>query len=317
MNQRNIPLVQAVKHKLVSMGPGSSIVRLFLKANALLRGFSLRFAGERIVLRRRKQEMYVPLNSFVEIPITMECFDQVFMSVEPQMRDGLEVLDFSVPGIHVYRRGGIGFHFAGLPEEDSMEAYTHSYQPRAGDIVWDVGAHAGATTYFLSKAVGASGRVYAFEPDEEAYAYLLKNIAMHQLSNVVPVKKALSRSTGKVIFQSDGTLAAGIRDYLLYSERGRSVEIPSLSLTDACEEFGCVPDYIKMDIEGAEVAVIEGARDFLRLHAIHFAIESYHPVGGELTYQSLDRIFPAIGYDVEHSPQFGQMFTWAKAVLQS
>ena len=41
--------------------------------------------------------------------------------------------------------------------------------------------------------------------------------------------------------------------------------------------------YVKMDIEGAEVAVIQSSQEFLRAHSVNFAIESYHRVNGELT----------------------------------
>ena len=47
-----------------------------------------------------------------------------------------------------------------MVEDDCMDAYTASYRPGEGDVVWDVGAHAGMTTYFLSQMVGATGRVY-------------------------------------------------------------------------------------------------------------------------------------------------------------
>ena len=69
---------------------------------------------------------------------------------------------------------------------------------------------------------------------------------------------------------------------------------------------------MKMDIEGAEVAVIEGAQSFLRAHPIHLAIESYHRINGELTYRALERLFFGIGYGVHSSHEFGQMFTWAE-----
>jgi precorrin-6B methylase 2 len=53
-----------------------------------------------------------------------------------------------------------------MVEEDSMDAYTAAYRPQPGDVIWDVGAHAGATSYFFAQMVGPAGRVYAFEPDE-------------------------------------------------------------------------------------------------------------------------------------------------------
>jgi FkbM family methyltransferase len=52
------------------------------------------------------------------------------------------------------------------------------------------------TAYRLAKMVGPTGRVYAFEPDETNFEYLLLNIEMHGLSNVTPVKAALSDKTG-------------------------------------------------------------------------------------------------------------------------
>jgi hypothetical protein len=67
-----------------------------------------------------------------------------------------------------------------------------------------------------------------------------------------------------------------------------------------------------MDIEGAEVAFVEGAREFLKSHPVHFAIESYHRVEGEYTYKRLDSIFEEIGYQHLSSDVFKQMFTWAR-----
>ena len=48
-----------------------------------------------------------------------------------------------------------------------------------------------------------------------------------------------------------------------------------------------MPAYVKMDIEGAELAFVEGAKEFLRAHPVHFAIESYHKVNGDYTYKKL------------------------------
>ena len=43
--------------------------------------------------------------------------------------------------------------------------------------------------------VGLTGKVYAFEPDDTNYEFLLRNIELHQLTNVIPVKAALSGKT--------------------------------------------------------------------------------------------------------------------------
>jgi FkbM family methyltransferase len=60
--------------------------------------------------------------------------------------------------------------------------------------------------------------------------------------------------------------ASGIRDFVVYSGTKHSKEVETISIEDACKELGCVPSYIKMDIEGAEFSFVEGAKEFLKSH---------------------------------------------------
>ncbi len=304
--------LQGLKSYLVALGPDNVLVRTALRAHGRLRGFTMHFSDATISLRSKTREMTLSNAQYVQVPIMMECYELFFDTIEPDTSSGREVLDFSRPALHKYKRNGLSFHFPSIPEDDVMDAYTHWYSPKAGDVVWDAGAHAGATTYFLSQMVGSAGKVYAFEPDEINYSYLIRNLEMHRAQNVIPVAYALDGSTGSVAFQGDGTMSAGIRGYLVYSGDRQTRMVPTLSLADACQKLGQVPTYIKMDIEGAEVAVICEAGEFLRKNPVHFAIESYHRVGGEYTYKALDEFFPSIGYEVESSDRFGQMFTWAR-----
>ncbi len=109
-------------------------------------------------------------------------------------------------------------------------------------------------------------------------------------------------------------MSAGLSDYLAYSEKDKFQKVATVSFADACAEFGEVPVYVKMDIEGAEVVTVERAQEFLKAHLVHFAIESYHPVDGELTWKPLVKPLSNIGYEVWPSDKFGFMSTWAKAV---
>jgi 16S rRNA C967 or C1407 C5-methylase (RsmB/RsmF family) len=149
-------------------------------------------------------------------------WDLLFDTVIPEMQGNDAVLDFSQPGLHRYKKSGVALWSPGLVEEDSMDAYLAGHQPQPGDAVWDIGAHAGATSYFFAQMVGPSGRVYAFEPDDLSYSYLVRNIELHQLQNVIPVKKALAKATGKAKFSMDGTLGAGLADYTQCSDKAES-----------------------------------------------------------------------------------------------
>ena len=307
-----VSAVQFVKNCLVKLGPRNPLVRTALRMHARQHGFQLAYLSDGIQIRRGQRVMVLNEKQFVQVPIMLDCFDLFFSTIRTSKLKGVDVLDFSRPAVHEYIRRGVSLHFPSVPEDDVLDAYTKEYLPKPGDIVWDVGAHAGATTLFLSEMVGTSGRVFAFEPDEFNYAYLLKNLNMHGLTNVHPVKKALSGTTGCTAFNMDGTMSAGIHEFLVYSKTAPLVEVETLTLADACHQFGSVPDFVKMDIEGAEVAAIEGSAGFIQQHSIHFAIESFHRLNGTYTYALLNGIFPKLGYEVQSENFCGQMFTWAK-----
>lgn len=306
--------MQLLKDYLVRLGPNSVFVQAALRMHGLRHGYSVGFANDAIMLRKAEREMILNKAQYVQVPIMMECFNLFFDTIEGQAIEGRTILDFSRPGLQRYRKSGAAFQFPSIPEDDVMDAYTHGYAPQPGDVLWDAGAHAGATTYFLAQMVGPSGKIYAFEPDQNNYNYLLQNIELHKLHNVIPVKKALSGSSGTAEFCMDGSMCAGLTDYLTYSEKDKFQKVVTVSFADACAEFGEVPTFVKMDIEGAEVVTIESSREFLKVHPVNFAIESNHPVDGELTCKPLEKLFSSIGYEVWSSDKFGQMFTWAKPV---
>jgi FkbM family methyltransferase len=255
--------------------------------------------------------MLLPAGQYLMVPYAVHMWDQLFDTVVPETQGDSTVLDFSKPGLHQYSRTGVSLWAPGMVEEDSMEAYTAAYTPEPGHVIWDVGAHGGFTSYYFSKMVGPAGKVYAFEPDEHTYAYLLRNIEMHKLDNVVPVKKALAGSSGTALFSMDGSLGAGLTSYTDTADKRETREVETISFSDACRELG-VPAFVKMDIEGAEVAVVTGALSTLKENPIHFAIETEHRVDREFTSVPITRMLSGIGYKVWSSSDFGQQFTWAQ-----
>lgn len=305
-------MMQRLKDFLVSLGPRNPLVRLALKIKGTRSGFSIAFPGCSISIRRGPREMLLAETDFYLVPITLECFDQAFEDIEPKLSGTTEVLDFSIPGTHRYKRHGIMLAFPGQPEDDSIAAYTHWYTPKAGDLVFDIGAHAGFTTCIFARMVGPSGCVVAFEPDASSFAYLEKNIRDQQISNVTVVRKAIDAKTGVAYFNADGTMGAGLVEHSVYADTGRRTAVETLSLEAAFAQFG-VPQFVKMDIEGAELAVIQAAPEFLTTHPMDFAFDSYHRMrDGRYTWMLLEPMLRSMGYEVASSPEFGQMFTWAK-----
>lgn len=303
--------LQSVKDALIRRGPGDPLVRAAVKAFALTKGFRVGFQPGKIALLQNRRKMILHDAQLFLAPAMMEAFPQYFQWIEAKSDGRFDVLDFSVGGFHKYLTCGESFSFPGIPEDYSLDRYTRCYRPALGQTVFDIGAHAGLTSYLLAKLVGPSGRVIAFEPDATNYEHLLRNIELHALANVTPVQKAVSRTTGRAMFNMDGTMAAGLSEHLIYTKTGRQVVVETLSFEDACARFG-TPQFVKADIEGAEVSVVEGALPFLRQHPVHFAFESNHRLrDGSRTWTALERMLASVSYSTVSSAEFGEMFTWA------
>jgi FkbM family methyltransferase len=176
--------------------------------------------------------------------------------------------------------------------------------------IFDVGANTGLTTIQFSQLVGPTGRVYAFEPDRTIREYLVNNLRDLGITNVTVVDIALGGSTGEAEFNMDGTLAAGLVEYSIYTDTNACQKVKTMTLPDFCARHGCVPDFLKADIEGAEVDLVRAALDFLEANPIHLAFESEHKLKeGGLSYVPLEALLRGLNYDVETSPQYGVLCT--------
>ena len=302
---------ELVRERLLKLGVTHPVFRSAIRLQALASGFKMSASGGQLVLSKGTRRMLLPVTHYPQIPCAVHLWDQLFATVEPAVDNGNTVLDFSKPGLHRYQKSGVRLWAPGMVEEDSMDCYTACYLPQLGDVVWDVGAHAGATSYFFAQMVGPAGKVYAFEPDNVTYDYLLRNIELHKLRNVIPVKKALAGTSGTALFSMDGTLGAGLTDFTQCISKAHTRLVETISLADACREYR-VPALVKMDIEGAEADVMSSAAPFLQHHPICFAIETEHRVNHEYTSMPITRVLSEIGYKVWSSRSTGQQFTWAQ-----
>jgi hypothetical protein len=196
---------QAIKDWLVGFGPQHPLVQLALRLHGLKQGYRIGFDNARILIKKKHRTMVLSHKNYIHVPMSLKLFDFYFDTVEPKESSGKAILDFSQPGLHRYRKWGIEMLSLGIPEDDSYVAYTHRFKPTEGMVVFDMGAHAGLTTYFFSQAVGPSGRVYAFEPDNISRGILIQNIERHGLGNVIVREEAISGQTGTAIFNNDPT----------------------------------------------------------------------------------------------------------------
>jgi FkbM family methyltransferase len=127
-----------------------------------------------------------------------------------------------------------------------------------GDVVLDVGANLGAYTLLFAEWTGPSGHVHAFEPAPEARRGLTRHVEINGLQHRVTIRaEAVSAADGTARFR-----AAGLHgDNRLTSTREESsIEIATTSIDAVCATLDRPPRLVKIDVEGAELDVLKGAR---------------------------------------------------------
>ncbi|MGE0192622.1 MAG: FkbM family methyltransferase [Planctomycetota bacterium] len=135
-----------------------------------------------------------------------------------------------------------------------------------GMVAVDVGANIGYWTLFLCSRVGTSGQVVAYEPSPENLPELEANIARNGLAQVTVRPVAVGARAGVVSFLS------GINGGVAEGDGG-----PHLCPVVTLDELRDRPvDFVKIDVEGYEGAVLEGARELIRRQRPVLWIE-FHP----------------------------------------
>lgn len=213
---------------------------------------------------------------------------RVLTAIQPH-----RIHSFTLPGggrLEYPLASAIGEHlFAGWFEPAEVAFVCRHLQP--GDVVLDVGANAGLYTVIAARAVGESGHVYAFEPDQRALALLRRNVAVNGLKNVTVIEAAVSDETGERPFAaaSDTALSslAAIQRDDQQIEGWRTV--PTVRLDDAIvtHDISGVR-FLKIDVEGAEKLVLDGAANLL----------SRAPAGFTILFEAFERNAEAFGYTV-------------------
>jgi FkbM family methyltransferase len=129
-----------------------------------------------------------------------------------------------------------------------------------GDVFIDVGANVGYFTLLAARLVGPSGRVVAVEASPELFAELAANLSLNSCTNVRALNVAASDSSGRMALyrRSLGQLGETTTVRLNEDERP-DFEVEAQPLSDLLSEGEILQARaIKIDVEGAEYAVIQG-----------------------------------------------------------
>ena len=142
-------------------------------------------------------------------------------------------------------------------EEETTRLFQSLIKPEM--VIIDIGAHVGYYSLLAARQIGPSGKVYAFEPDPDNYALLVKNVEQNGYANVVTTNKAVADSVGHLTFFLTA-LDSGRNSIYSHGlpERG-TIDVETTTIDSYFGEEGWPHiDLVKIDVEGAEINVLDG-----------------------------------------------------------
>lgn len=189
----------------------------------------------------------------------------------------------------------LALYTGGYPDWDEMRLLERVLRP--GDTFVDIGANVGVWTLLAASLVGPTGHVDAFEPGPTARSRLLANLDINSFRARVEVHaEALSDSAGHVDFVSDQDAQNRIRSD---SDSSNScIRVPTVRFDEVLA--GRHPFAAKIDVEGAERLVLEGARRALTearpalwVLEVNSSLRRY-----QASESDLEELFAQHGYDL-------------------
>jgi len=217
---------------------------------------------------------------FPKIPPLLQFFLQYRGFKGRVIKDGLVYVEYLGEKAYV--------HYSNMGDIEEIVGdlvYERVFSIKPGDIVIDVGSHVGIFTIKAAKAVGPKGLVVSIEPEPKNLSLLLKNIKLHHLNNVIVVRKAAWFKKGNIKLY----LASSPGSHSILTPTGRWIHVDCDTLDQICLEIGLKKvDFIKIDVEGAELEVLKGAERLLAQPGIKLAIASYHRLpNGKPEFQNI------------------------------
>jgi len=155
---------------------------------------------------------------------------------------------------------GSGEHgyWLGWYEYRKRQSFEREIKPNS--VFFDIGANVGYFSLLAAKLSKPKGHVYAFEPLPRNIKFIHKHIALNHLAKYISViEAAVSDKNGSAHFDLGASTAMGHISYQGQLE----VQLVSLDELYSKDQIPA-PDYIKVDVEGAEYEVLNGARRILQ-----------------------------------------------------
>jgi FkbM family methyltransferase len=207
---------------------------------------------------------------------------------------------------------GAGFRFSARDVNGAFAAGT--YEPpiqralarclKPGDVFYDIGANVGFFSILAATLTGSGGAVYAFEPVPDNVASIHRNVRLNGLTNVKVHAVAVAATSGR-----EELVLARNRGGASLASAGVHVPDPAATMpvrTVAIDEFiqrpnTAPPTLVKIDVEGAELGVLQGMQRTMRAHrpVVLYEVDDADEMTMHRRWTQLDEFVAANGYRIE------------------
>ena len=168
--------------------------------------------------------------------------------------------------------------------------YEQFYTVKEGDVVVDAGANEGYLSIYYAKKVKSKGKILAFEPDNLNLKKFKANLDLNKgVDNISIIEDLIWNVNTKIEFYEAGTVASSAH---FRPNDSKAIIKNAITLDTFCIKNNIKRmDFVKMDIEGAEIEALDGAINTIKTFSPNFVIATYHSVNGELTYIKVESFF--------------------------
>ena len=207
------------------------------------------------------------------VQISKDCLKRSASKLKRLLREVPEIEAGPAMGLRFDAGPGTRLFISGEYERPVQEAITS--QVRTGDVFYDIGANLGFFSVLVGRLVGNTGAVYAFEPVPANVSVLRRNARLNALNNIAVLRIACSNRVGR----SELLLAHHVGGAVLKSsgvppDLAGSLMVDTSSIDSLVESRRIKPPhFVKIDVEGAEMDVLQGMESVLRNWAPKILLE--------------------------------------------
>jgi FkbM family methyltransferase len=138
---------------------------------------------------------------------------------------------------------------------------------KKGDTVLDIGGHIGLFAVFTAHLVGSEGKVFSFEPTPLTRGVLQEVVGLNDCSDIVEVRpEAVSAKSGETVFFDTGDDISNANSLVRTERSKREILVKITSVDEFVAERNLTVSCLKIDVEGAELDVLRGARETFLTH---------------------------------------------------